>query len=78
MKKLIVIALALICVLSMAGCNTQEVADSIYEDFSFSLTWGVYGISSYDTQTGKLVICHIIFRIGRIGGFYQFTSLGVV
>ena len=55
MKKLIVIALALICVLSMAGCNTQEVADSIHEDFSFSLTWGVYGISSYDSQTGKLV-----------------------
>lgn len=55
MKQLIAIALALICVLSMAGCNTQEVADSIHEDFSFSLTWGVYGISSYDSQTGKLV-----------------------
>jgi hypothetical protein len=25
------------------------------EDFSFALTWGVYGISSYDSRTGKLV-----------------------
>lgn len=25
------------------------------EDFSFSLTWGCYGISSYDSQTGRLV-----------------------
>lgn len=26
-----------------------------YENFSFSLTWGCYGISSYDSVTGKLV-----------------------
>ena len=25
------------------------------EDFSFSLTWGSYGISSYDSVSGKLV-----------------------
>lgn len=25
------------------------------EDFSFSLTWGTYGFSSYDSRTGKLV-----------------------
>ena len=25
------------------------------DDFSFSLTWGVYGISSYDSKTGKMV-----------------------
>ena len=25
------------------------------EDFRFALVWGVYGISSYDSQTGKLV-----------------------
>ena len=26
-----------------------------FDDFSFALTWGVYGISSYDSHTGKLV-----------------------
>ena len=25
------------------------------DDFSFALTWGVYGISSYDSETGKMV-----------------------
>lgn len=28
---------------------------SVPDDFSFALTWGTYGISSYDSQTGKLV-----------------------
>lgn len=28
---------------------------TIPEDFSFALTWGAFGISSYDSQTGKLV-----------------------
>ena len=25
------------------------------EEFSFSLTWGCYGVSSYDSKTGKLI-----------------------
>ena len=29
--------------------------ETMPEDFSFSLTWGCYGISSYDSYTGKLV-----------------------
>lgn len=32
--------------------NTQT---ELPDDFSFELTWGVYGISSYNSQTGKLV-----------------------
>ena len=28
---------------------------AIPEDFSFALTWGTFGISSFDSQTGKLV-----------------------
>ena len=28
---------------------------SVPDDFSFALTWNVYGISSYDSETGKLV-----------------------
>ena len=26
-----------------------------FDDFSFALTWGVFGISSYDSNTGKLI-----------------------
>ena len=29
--------------------------DEVPDDFSFSLVWGVFGISSYDSKTGKLV-----------------------
>lgn len=58
MKKLIALVLLLVCVLTIAGCNTQEPASNpavIPEDFAFALTWNCYGISSYDSQTGKLV-----------------------
>ena len=33
--------------------NMNRLVD--LDDFSFSLTWGVFGISSYDSHTGKLV-----------------------
>lgn len=54
MKKLIVLVFTLIGVLSIAGCKTQDPT-AVPEDFSFALTWNTYGISSYDSQTGKLV-----------------------
>ena len=58
MKKLVAFVLALVCVLSIVGCNTQEPisnSSAVPEDFSFALTWNCYGVSSYDSQTGKLV-----------------------
>ena len=58
MKKLIALVLALVCVLTVAGCNTQEPASNpviVPEDFAFALTWNCYGVSSYDSQTGRLV-----------------------
>jgi hypothetical protein len=33
----------------------MELPEIMPEDFSFALTWGCYGISSYDSKTGKLV-----------------------
>lgn len=35
------------------GCSAKGT--EVPEDYSFSLTWGVNGISSYDSSTGKLV-----------------------
>ena len=52
MKKWISLFLSMMCVLTMVGCNTQE---EVPDDFSFALTWNVYGVSSYDSETGKLV-----------------------
>ena len=57
MKKIIILLLVVLCIL--AGCGPQEknefLPETMPEDFSFSLTWGCYGISSYDSSTGKLV-----------------------
>lgn len=57
MRKMMALILVLVCALSVAGCNAQEPDNPsvVPEDFAFSLTWGCYGISSYDSQTGKLV-----------------------
>lgn len=52
MKKWISLFLSLICVLTMVGCNVE---DEVPKDFSFALTWNYYGVSSYDSQTGKMV-----------------------
>jgi hypothetical protein len=35
--------------------TTDNVPFGRLDSFSFSLTWGCYGISSYDSRTGKLV-----------------------
>ena len=63
-----IIRLLLVCViLSLSACKTQsnplptdEQNDSTttigtLDSFSFSLTWNVLGISSYDSTTGRLV-----------------------
>ena len=58
MRKLIALVLVLVCALSTVGCNTQKTVSGpvvVPEDFSFALTWGCYGTSSYDSKTGKLV-----------------------
>ncbi len=46
---LLCLLLALPC---LAGCGKEK---SVPEDFSFALTWNTYGISSYDSRTGRLV-----------------------
>lgn len=37
------------------ACISTPVHHMEVIDFSFSLTWGTYGISSYDSETGRLV-----------------------
>jgi hypothetical protein len=56
MKK--ILSLLLVCeilLVSLVGCAEKPMPKEMPEDFSFSLSWGVYGISSYDSRTGKLV-----------------------
>ncbi|MBO5700995.1 MAG: hypothetical protein J6S71_01015 [Clostridia bacterium] len=56
MKRLFYLILAgAVLLVSLGGCAESPLQKEIPEDFSFALTWGVYGISSYDSKTGKLV-----------------------
>lgn len=56
MKKIILILLATVILFPcFSGCAKRSLPKEVPEDFSFALTWGVYGISSYDSRTGKLV-----------------------
>lgn len=40
---------------AMAGGPVDGVNAAMPEDFAFIYTWGCYGVSSYDSETGKLV-----------------------
>lgn len=69
MKKKLFCSICLIfaLILPLASCNLQGIGDDSgsepqsdhlpigTEGWSFSLTFGTYGISSYDSATGKLV-----------------------
>lgn len=51
---LLISMMLLMCVLG--GCSSSsKKSTKVSEDFSFALTFGTYGISSYDSSTGKLV-----------------------
>lgn len=61
MKRIVALFMLSIMVLFAFGCGNDEYNDSkilpneIPEDFSFTISWGVFGRSSYDSKTGKLV-----------------------
>lgn len=56
MKRMIAV-FCLVCLLaSLCACGARKPKGPLYDpDFHFSLVWGCYGISSYDSRTGKLV-----------------------
>ena len=77
MKKLVAFVLALVCVLSIVGCNTQESINNsavVPEDFAFAITWNCYGVSSYDSQTGKLVKTNDATNPDDYVTYYQLTD----
>ncbi len=56
MKSKLSFALIIILLIPcLSGCANKTLPQEMPEDFSFSLIWGVYGTSSYDSRTGKLV-----------------------
>ena len=55
MKKFALILALLMLLPCLSGCGEKILPQERPEDFSFSLVWGAYGTSSYDSRTGKLV-----------------------
>ena len=66
MKRSLLLLICFIILLGCAGCKNviqhrddpSSVEDpdiKLPKDFSFSITWGTNGISSYDSRSGKLV-----------------------
>ena len=55
MKKTVLLLVCLLLWMPCASCGKASSLPENPEGFSFSLTWGCYGISSYDSETGKLV-----------------------
>lgn len=55
MKKSIALLMCLSLVVLLSACQSEKESMGSLDSFSFSLTWDVYGISSYDSKTGKLV-----------------------
>ncbi len=53
MKKALLLLTALLSIMIFTACQNDKAP--VPEDFAFSLTWNTYGISSYDSATGKLV-----------------------
>lgn len=77
MKKLIALVLVLVFILSIVGCNTQKTTYNptvVPEDFSFALIWNCYGVSSYDSQTGKLVKTTDATHPENYVTYYQLTD----
>lgn len=56
MKKYTFAALLLVVIISLSACAAEkQPATAIPPEFTFSLTWGVFGLSSYDSVSGKLI-----------------------
>ncbi len=55
------------------GLNANQL--SVPDDFSFALTWNVFGVSSYDSQTGKLVKTTDATNPDDYVTYYELTDL---
>lgn len=52
----------------------NNIQAGVPDDFSFALTWNVFGISSYDSHTGKLVKTNDATNPDDYVTFYQLTN----
>lgn len=84
-KKITALIICLSVLLSFAACRTvtQHGDNSLYpersdiempDDFSFSIVWGTYGISSYDSLSGKLVKTKHATNVDKYTAFVKMSK----
>ena len=70
--------LSLLLALSMlflfCACGTEKKPDNSSDDFAFSIVWGCYGQSSYDSLTGKLVKTTYTSDAGKYTAYVKLTE----
>lgn len=55
MKRITALLMCLSLILALSSCQNEKPSIGSIDSFNFSLTWNCYGVSSYDSKTGKLV-----------------------
>lgn len=56
-----------------ASFNEQSGIE-LPEDFSFSIVWGTYGVSSYDSKSGKLVKTKDASNVGKYTAYVKMSK----
>lgn len=55
MKRIIALLMCVFLIVALSACQNEKPSIGSLDSFNFSLTWNCYGVSSYDSESGKLV-----------------------
>lgn len=73
LKKLVSLLFILAFAASLASCGSRHI-EGVPDDFSFSIVWGVNGISSFDSKTGKLVKTSDATDVSKYTAYVELTD----
>ena len=74
MKRILLTVLIIACSLGCFKPDTYDYPESVPEDFSVSLTGNCFGVSSYNSETGKLVKTTDVTNPADYVTYYQLTN----
>ena len=74
MIRVFISVLAIFCFLGHYKPNAYDYPKAVPEDFSVSLTWNCYGVSSYESKTGKLIKTTDATHPDNYVTYYQLTD----
>lgn len=74
MIRVFISVLATFCFLGYSNPDVHDYPKAVPEDFSVSLTWNCYGVSSYESKTGKLIKAADATHPDNFVTYYQLTD----